>query len=104
MNVSEAMLIATWCAATGTVPIRPISRPTAPKAVYSRNVMPPIGRPIRSMRPSAGGDIVSLRHGTSAGRTSRQAKASSRIGMDQRPIVVEIALPATPSAGKPRCP
>ena len=44
------------------------------------------------------------RTGSRFGRRSFHASTSSRIAISQRLIAVAIALPATPSAGLPRCP
>ena len=45
MNVSEARLIATWCAAIGMVPRRPINSATVPNTPYSITFWSPIGIP-----------------------------------------------------------
>ena len=45
MNVSDARLIATWCAASSTVPMRPMSSAMTPNAAASSSV----ACPLRSM-------------------------------------------------------
>ena len=51
MNVTDAQLIAIWCAAAGTSPSRPTSSAVATNSEPSMKIDTPIGTPTRSSAP-----------------------------------------------------
>src|SRR5436309_3920526 len=104
MNVSEAMLIATWCAAIGTVPRRPMRSATTANTPNSSWNWIPIGTPRRSICTIGLRRQTSRRQERRNGERSRQAMASSMTTMPQRASVHAIPAPIAPRTGLPRCP
>ncbi len=106
MNEVPAQVIATWCAASGMAPNRPIKIPAAENAPTSASICKLAGKPTRnSARTSAPTGRRNQRIGTHSVRSEAVLSHHSiATRMATRENKVAHAAPSMPIAGKPRSP
>ena len=106
MKHSVATFSATWWAAAGTSPSRPISSAVAANSPPSMVTVTPIGRPLRSSSRCAAqrGDSQRANSCRSAKRGLRHRYSANPSACTQNISAVAMPMPAAPSSGRPSRP